>query len=231
VTFPMQTEFRLICYGGWVQSATAVLRAMRSKRHKPKLCSTIEYAVGAAYFIDVRETTQGSSAIERVAMFRHWKATMAVALIVLAMPVPGTAQDYEAGLRAYGAGNYQTAFETWRPIAEQGNADAQFNLGTMFEDGKGVAQDFSKAVHWYRRAAQQGDAPSQFNLGSMYAAGMGVMQDFVTAHMWYSISEANGEHSGRSGRVLLEAGMTNTDVKGATRRARDCLSSSYRNCE
>ena len=58
--------------------------------------------------------------------------------------------------------------------AEQGNADAQYNLGVMYDNGRGVPQDDKTAVKWYRLAAEQGDASAQSNLGVMYGTGQGV---------------------------------------------------------
>jgi hypothetical protein len=55
--------------------------------------------------------------------------------------------------------------------AEHGDAAAQFLLGDMYHEGKGVAQDYKAAVEWYRKAAEQGDAHAQFALGSMYYLG------------------------------------------------------------
>ncbi len=62
---------------------------------------------------------------------------------------------------------------------------AQLNLGTMYDNGRGVAQDYGDAVKWYRRAAEQGNALAQFNLGVMYANGQGVAQDYAEAVKWY----------------------------------------------
>ena len=50
--------------------------------------------------------------------------------------------DWEAGVDAYQAGDYATALKEFRLLAEQGDADAQFNLGVMYEDGQGVTQDY-----------------------------------------------------------------------------------------
>ncbi|WP_244060851.1 tetratricopeptide repeat protein, partial [Aeromonas caviae] len=69
--------------------------------------------------------------------------------------------------------------------AEQGNADAQVGLGSMYELGKGVPQDDKQAVTWYHKAAEQGNAEAQFNLGVMYAKGQGVPQDYKQAAVWY----------------------------------------------
>lgn len=157
-------------------------------------------------------------------------AAVTAILSVLATPLMARAQNYEVGLVAYGAGDFQSAHENWLPIAQQGDADAQFNLGTMYEDGKWVTPNHAEAARWYHLAAAQGDAPAQFNLGVMYAAGMGVSQNFAAAHMWYSISEENGAESGRLGRERLELNMTSTDISEALRRARVCKVSNYSDC-
>ena len=58
-------------------------------------------------------------------------------------------------------------FKETLQAAEQGNADAQFNLGVMYDTGQGVRQDYAQAVQWYRKAAEQGLADAQYNLGVM----------------------------------------------------------------
>ena len=64
--------------------------------------------------------------------------------------------DLEKGLAAYESGDYVTALREWKLLAEQGDADAQLNLGVMYEDGEGVPQNDKTAVQWYKRAAEQG---------------------------------------------------------------------------
>lgn len=77
--------------------------------------------------------------------------------------------------------------------AEQGDASAQYNLGGMYYDGKGVPQDYKQAITWFRKAAEQGDASAQYNLGHMYHGGRGVPQDYKQAYAWASTAAANGE--------------------------------------
>ena len=84
---------------------------------------------------------------------------------------------------AYDAGDYATALTEWRPLAEQGNATAQSNLGVMHPTGQGVIEDDKEAVKWYRLAAEQGDASAQTSSSLMHANGQGVIQDNVYAHM------------------------------------------------
>lgn len=100
------------------------------------------------------------------------------------------AQDYDKGLAAAQSGDFATALKEWRPLAEQGNAEAQLNLGFMYSDGKGVPQDYAEVAKWYRMAAEQGYAGAQYNLGLRYKNGEGVLQDNIMAHMWYNIASA-----------------------------------------
>ena len=98
-------------------------------------------------------------------------------------------QGYEASVR----GDYQTAFKLWLPLAEQGDTNAQFNLGVIYQKGQGVKQDDFEAVKWYRQAAEQGNARAQFNLGVMYDNGRGVKQDDVEAVKWYRQAAEQGD--------------------------------------
>jgi len=75
--------------------------------------------------------------------------------------------------------------DAFRVFAEQGDADAQFNLGALYFYGKGVSQDYAQAAAWYRKAADQGNADGQFNLGMLYESGKGVPPDYVQAASWY----------------------------------------------
>jgi TPR repeat protein len=82
---------------------------------------------------------------------------------------------------AEGAGVEQVAHSV--STAEQGDADAQINLGVMYFTGRGVPQDYAAPTSWYRKAAEQGDAGAQYRLGVMYAYGHGVPKDYTSAHM------------------------------------------------
>jgi hypothetical protein len=72
---------------------------------------------------------------------------------------------FEDGLAAHKRGDYATALKLWRPLAEQGLADAQYTLGIMYANGRGVAQNYAEALKWYRMAAEQGNVAAQCNLG------------------------------------------------------------------
>ena len=103
-----------------------------------------------------------------------------------------TAQDLSKGLEAAKAGDYATALKEWKPLAEQGNADAQRNIGYMYNMGKGVLKDYSEALRWYRLAAEQGNTDALNSIGVMYQNGHGVLQDFFEAVKWYRLAVEQG---------------------------------------
>ena len=116
------------------------------------------------------------------------KWILCIASILLLCSSVARADDIDDGVKAYDEGNYAQAIELFLPLANQGDAAAQFYLGLMYDKGKGVTQDYKEAVKWYRLAAAQGDTDAQFNLGSMYAKGEGVIQDYKEALKWYRLA-------------------------------------------
>ena len=94
-------------------------------------------------------------------------------------------------VQAAWADNVPDFKETFQ-VAKQGNAKAQYNLGVMYENGRGVRQDYIQAVQWYRKAAEQGIAQAQYNLGLMYAKGEGVRRDHKIAKEWFGKACDNG---------------------------------------
>ena len=103
------------------------------------------------------------------------------------------AGPFEDGAAAYQRGDYATAQKIFQTLAAQGNAEAQYNLGFMYDSGKGVKQDYAEALKWYRLAVAQGVALAQFNLGVMYGNGRGVKQDDAEALKWYRLAAAQGD--------------------------------------
>ena len=115
------------------------------------------------------------------------------AWLIAAFAGPAAAGPFEDAGIAYQRGDYATALRLLRPLAEQGVAGAQYNLGAMYDKGQGVRQDHTEAVKWYRRAAEQGDAEAQSNLGLMYSNGQGVPQDYAEAVKWYRKAAEQGD--------------------------------------
>ena len=166
------------------------------------------------------------------------RGIVALALLATLPGAPVAAgQTFDEAVAAYGRGDYATAVRGFLVHAEQGDASAQFNLGLMYGNGRGVLKDEAEAVRWYRLAAEQGDATAQYGLGFMYAglmyaAGEGVLKkDSVLAHMWSNIAGANGNAKARKLRDILEVSMSPAEIRRATKRARKCMASDYQDCE
>lgn len=94
---------------------------------------------------------------------------------------------------AYQTGDFAKFISLLRPLAEQGDADAQFSLGKMYDDGWGVAQDHQEAAKWYRLAAEHGNASAQRIQGGMYESGQGVAKDYREAARWYRLAAVQGD--------------------------------------
>ncbi len=124
------------------------------------------------------------------------------------------------------AGLAHTALREWRPLAEQGNANAQFFLGVMYDKGQGVRQDLREAARWFRKAAEQGVAEAQSNLGFMYGYGEGVPQDYAQAYMWYDLAASRfppgeGRDIAVKNRDIVAKKMTPAQISEAQKLARE----------
>lgn len=115
-----------------------------------------------------------------------------IALVAIAaQPVAGQ-NTLDEGVVAYRKGDYARAIELWSPLAEKGNAMAQYSLGAMFAEGKGVPRDDKVAFTWFKRAAEQGDPNAQYNLGASYAQGLGVARNDAEAAKWFKRAAEQG---------------------------------------
>lgn len=98
-----------------------------------------------------------------------WRTSAALCALTYALAAgPGAARaDVEDGIAAYEAGNYEDAMAQWRPLAEAGDAVAQYWLGRLFERGEGVPASLARAAMWYRLAASQNHAEAQAALDNV----------------------------------------------------------------
>jgi TPR repeat protein len=92
---------------------------------------------------------------------------------------------------AYSRGDYIRAVTALSPLAARGNARAQAQLGFMYENGFGVAQNYAAAADLYQRAAVQGDAFAQNRLGLIYDKGHGVPQNVILSYKWLDLAAAH----------------------------------------
>jgi uncharacterized protein len=145
------------------------------------------------------------------------------------------ADSVEEAEFAYERGDYTQAARQFSPLAEQGNASAQFHLGLMHERGRGVRFDYRTALKWFRKAAAQGYPGPQVNLGLLYERGRGVRKDVIRAYMWYAV--AADLLSGDKGKTAvtrrdhLTSRMTAAEIEQAQEMARRCQQSKFKECD
>lgn len=141
-------------------------------------------------------------------------------LLLLASLLPSvpawTAEgDWDRARTAHERGDYATELAIVQPLAEKGYAFAQFNLGVLYDQGKGVPQDDALALKWYQRAADQGLSQAQVNLAIMYEQGQGMKPDFQRAYFWYALADEQGDGRAIQGKRDVAAKMTATQIQEA----------------
>lgn len=121
----------------------------------------------------------------------------------------------KAGIEAYKNGNYEKALREWKSLALEGNIIAIMLIGTLFEQGKGVPQDFSKAKESYLIAANAGFGYAQGLLANLYLKGQGVLQDYVQALYWLDLAAAQGVKGAEEQKTILLTKMTTEQIAEA----------------
>jgi TPR repeat protein len=104
-------------------------------------------------------------------MSRTLKATLVILSLLYCGAGSVVAQPSEGGFKAFEGGNYPTAMRLLRPLAAEGDARAQYNVGVMYEEGLGVPIDYTEAVGWLLQAAEQGNSEAKNHLGFLYLYG------------------------------------------------------------
>jgi uncharacterized protein len=111
---------------------------------------------------------------------------------LLLSPAALLAADLQKGLAAYDIGDYETALAECQPLADAGNADAQFCIGRLYANGFGVPMDDAEALKWYGLAAAGGHAEARYNLAVMHANGWGVEMNEAEAARLYRLAADQG---------------------------------------
>ena len=104
---------------------------------------------------------------------------------------PVWVDQFDAGLKAYEAKQYDKALQLFQPLAEAGRPNAQLYLAVIYDQGLGIPRDFTKAMYWYEQAAEQGDAKLQYDLGVRYLLGNDIPKDESKAVYWWQKSAAH----------------------------------------
>ena len=136
---------------------------------------------------------------------KNLTATLCLTIAVLLGSVGvSDSADLQKGITAARNGDFATALREWNPLAEQGNARAQYYIGMAYAMGKGVPQDDKTAVKWFRLSVEQGYANAQNYLGFMYQKGRGVPQDYMTALKWFRLAAKQGDPKAKNNAKILE---------------------------
>lgn len=116
-----------------------------------------------------------------------------MAVVSILLMTTGAAAGIREGADAYGRGDYATALKEWLPAAEQGDANALFNLGQLYRLGQGVPKDVLKAEEYYRRAAEKGHIGAQGNLGTLYYFAVPNAPRVEDALKWWQRAAVKGD--------------------------------------
>lgn len=133
------------------------------------------------------------------------RCLFAVMMILMLYISAARAGALEEGLAAALMGDYGRAFSLFQPLAREGDARAQFNLGVLYERGQSAVPDFSKATLWYGLSAEKGHAGAQTNLGALYENGQGATKDDAQAVQWYRQAAAQGNGTAQFNLGLMFA--------------------------
>ncbi|MEC7641700.1 MAG: SEL1-like repeat protein, partial [Nitrospinota bacterium] len=125
-----------------------------------------------------------------------------------------TANSFQDGLNAFNNKDYKTAHQLFSQLAEQGVAEAQYNLGLMYGKGKGVQRDYSEAIKWWKLAADRGVGKAQTNLAWMHEKGKGILQDNQEAIRWYRLAAEQGLAKAQEKLNLLLKDKNLENIKG-----------------
>jgi TPR repeat protein len=113
----------------------------------------------------------------------------------MALSIAGTAlaDPLDAATAAFNQGDYEGALRLLQPLAQEGNRGAQYNLGMMYNEGRGVPRNSAEALKWFQRAADQGDREAQRDLAYLYKHGDGIPRNNVEAFKWYRLAAEQGD--------------------------------------
>ena len=129
--------------------------------------------------------------------------------------------DWDRARTAHERGDFAAELAIIRPMAEKGYAFAQFNLGVLYDQGKGVPQDNALAMQWYRKAAEQGLPQAQVNLAIMYEEGQGLPPDYAQAYFWYALADAQGDGQAPQAKQEVARKMTSAQLEEAEQRVKE----------
>jgi TPR repeat protein len=151
---------------------------------------------------------------------------LAVLAALLALAAGPARADFEAGMRAANLRDYAGALRAWQPLAEAGEARAQYHLGMLYEEGRGVGRDYGEAARWYRAAARQGHAQAQNSLAILTVQGQGVARDPAEAYRWFALAAKAGNGFAARNLERLRGMLSAAEIAEGEARAAEPLDGS-----
>lgn len=135
----------------------------------------------------------------------HDRICAIILLGILNIPLACAADNFEQGMNALLDGNYAEAYCIWKPLAQRGHAEAQYNIGWLYANGNGLNVDPRLAVQWWQKAATQGHVDAQFAVGMAYITGEGLKKDLKVAMHWFIAAALQEQEDAREILQLLSA--------------------------
>jgi len=165
-----------------------------------------------------------SSRLPDLLLFGAVVAVVAMAAGYLSAPIiekrwPDSTQASQRSLQTQPQRPQPRSLADLQKLADQGDPEAQYQMGVRFHNGEDFPQDDAQAMQWFLRAAEQGHPTAQSALGAYYWAGRGVPEDLTKAYFWSEIALAEGDENSKSRLEGLASQMTRAQVSAARQQA------------
>ncbi|MDI1263544.1 MAG: tetratricopeptide repeat protein [bacterium] len=159
--------------------------------------------------------------------------TFAVVLVALASNASAVRADtWKEATTAFAKKEYARAAKLFKPLAEKGNALAQYRIAKMHQMGLGVSKDARQAKKWGQLSAKQGNAEAAALMGSLYyKADGGEAADVVRAYAWYDVSAEQGNAEAKKEIAVIAKDMTPAQLSEAREKAQKCKTSKLEQCD
>ncbi len=158
------------------------------------------------------------SDLERIGR-RIRRLCILLAVAVFAAAAAPSWAEIGGGSQSFGRSNV-AAYQAWVAAAAEGDSDAQYNLGLVYESGESRPRNLAEAAKWYRKAAERGHVKAQIGLGAFHARGKGVPQDLVRAYALFDLASEQGFAGAVDYRDGVARHMTAAQFRQARRLAK-----------
>lgn len=143
---------------------------------------------------------------------------LVLVLFAFTSPVNATDEEYNLAVQLIQERKFEQALPLFTKLSNEGDRDAQNNLGAMFQHGHGVPVDIRKAAYWYLKAAQNGNSVAQHNIGIAYFYGQGVTRNKVEGLAWILMSIWGGVTQSELFANRMKAQMSQQQITKASKR-------------